>query len=856
VYYFRKYKPSTSGIFAALGIALAVLAGVMFGIIQGIPTLASGFELFFVNTIGLPFWSGSLVFVLLLVAGLIWGIRYSTLKNKMLLNNVLVGFTVILIGYSTFALTLIRANANPPMNQNQPDDMFSLVPYLQREQYGDTPLLTGPYYNAPVLDWTKGKAYFAPIGDKYKVIDHKPIRNFDPSFTTFFPRMYSDASPSHEQGYKAWSGMDADTKEKPSFGNNLSYFFHYQVNFMYFRYFMWNFAGRQNDNQNADGNVIDGNWISGIPFIDNWRLGNQDNLSDNRKNNPARNRYFFLPLLLGILGVFYLYKKDKQMFWIVFTLFFFTGLAIVLYLNQPPYQPRERDYAYAGSFYAFSIYIGFGVLAIYEWLKKFSPAILAASATAIFTLAVPTLMVAENWNDHDRSGRYTAREFARNYLESCEPNAIIFTNGDNDTFPLWYAQDVEGIRTDIKVINMSYLSTDWYANQQQRKVYDSEPVPFGMTEDQYRQGTRDLIYVYERLKEPHDIRELINFVTRDDTRLQMQNNELINYFPTKSAFLPIDKKQVIGTVVPIKDSAKVVDKMSWDLQGSALRKSDLLVLSLLAHNDWKRPIYWAITVGPDAYVGLQDYFRLDGMAYRLVPIKTPQQGGNLGYVDSDILYDRLMKRFSYGGIDNPKVYLDENNRRMLMNIKNNFVQLALQLEAEQKWDKVKEVVHRVNTLIPDKIVPYNYYNLLMVEPLYKAGDVKGATEMIETLWISNFAELKYFLTLGENFTGQIGSDKDRAMAIMNEILNTSERLGMHSLTDKYSHEALNLLEANLSYLAPFKHIQNESEIYQYYERMSSSSKQDVSLYMQLLERTDSSKKTEKVQEPAIQDSVK
>ncbi len=841
VYYFKKHKVSPKGIASALGVSVLILAGIMYGIIQGIPIIASKFELMFVNGFGLPYWSGAFFFTILLIGGMAYGLYYSLQKENKLLNTILLGTIVVLIGYSSFTLTIIRAQANPPMNQNKPDNMFSLLPYLQREQYGDRPLLKGQYFNAPVEKWGKGKAYYAPIGDKYKVIDHKPIREFDRKYTTLFPRMYSDGMGSHAMGYKMWAGIpqNVDPKRKPTFGENLAYFFRYQINHMYFRYFMWNFAGRQSDIQNSDGNIIDGNWLSGITFLDEMRLGSQENLSKKRANNPARNTYFFLPLILGIIGAVYLYKKDQKMFWVVSLLFFFTGLAIVLYLNQPPFQPRERDYAYAGSFYAFTIFIGFGVAALFEWTQKILGGTIAASASSVLSIAaVPVLMVGQNWDDHDRSGRYTARDFAHNYLNSCEENGIIFTNGDNDTFPLWYAQDVEGVRTDIRVVNLSYLATDWYASQQQRKVYNSPTVPFKMTIDQYRQGTRDIVYVFDKIEGYRDIRKLMDFVGRDDTRIQTQSGDFIDYFPTKFASLPIDSAAIVGKVVNEKDSARVVKEMKWELKGQAIRKSELLVLDLLANNDWKRPMYWAITVGPDSYANLQSYFRLDGMAYKLVPVKSDAKRGNTGYVDSDVLYDNLMNKFKYGGIENPDVYLDENNRRMLMNLKNNFVRLAEKLQEEGQNEKVGKVIEKANGLMPDSRVPFNYYNLLMASPYYKAGFKDEAKEILKTVWDNNIDELMYFLTVGDDYIAAIGDDKDRAFAILYEIVNTLDRLGEKEESVAYAEQAMALMEKLLPYILPFKTMENEQEVYQLYGRLSESAQQDVSLYMRLIDKVE------------------
>ncbi|MFP4019559.1 MAG: DUF2723 domain-containing protein, partial [Bacteroidales bacterium] len=461
VYYFKKYEPSFKGLVEAVLLSLIILAAVMYGIIPGVPYLASRVELLFVNTAGLPFNSGLFFFIFLLACLVIWGIYYTHKKRKYVLNTIFLSFAVILIGYSSYATILIRSSANPPMDQNNPENIFNLIRYLNRDQYGDRPLFYGHYYNAPVTDREQGKPVYAREDGKYVVVDYTTKLKYDSRFTGLFPRMYSNESQ-HVKDYESWvdikgkqlrvNNNQGKTEQRtvPSVGSNLAFFFKYQVGHMYFRYFMWNFSGRQNDIQ-GHGNVRDGNWITGISSFDNKRLGDQHLLPDNLKENPARNTYYMLPFLLGLLGFFYHSKKDPKNFFVILMLFIFTGIAIVYYLNQTPHQPRERDYAYAGSFYAFSIWIGFSVVAVFYSLKKILKPLYAVLLAIFGLLFVPGLMAFENWDDHDRSGRYTTRDFAANYLNSCRPHAILFTNGDNDTFPLWYAQEVEGIRTDVRV---------------------------------------------------------------------------------------------------------------------------------------------------------------------------------------------------------------------------------------------------------------------------------------------------------------------------------------------------------------------------------------------------------------------
>lgn len=504
VYYFRKYKTTPLGVVAASFISVGLLGIVMYIIIPYTVIIASWFDLLFVNGFGLPFNSGVLFFALILISALIYGIWRSYKKGNVLVNTILLGVTVIILGYSSYAMTVIRSAANPPMDQNDPDDLFSLLSYLNRDQYGDRPLVEGQYYSAPIVGSTVKTEYLKKDG-KYVEVNKGIDYKYDKRFTTFFPRMY-DSQDDHVKEYKRWGGPGGTTIQtsngktafKPSFGANLKYFFRYQLGFMYGRYFMWNFVGRQNDIQ-GHGEASHGNWLSGIPFVDNARLGPQKDLPKVYKNHDARNVYFFLPLLLGLIGLLYHYSKHRKDFWVVMLLFIFTGIAIVVYLNQYPLQPRERDYAYVGSFYAFAIWIGIGVLAIYESLNRIlkqTPA--AIVATSVTLLAVPVLMGCQNWNDHDRSGRYTARDFAYDYLNTCQPNAILFTNGDNDTFPIWYIQEVEEVRNDVRIICIPYLSTDWYIDQMKRQAYKSSPVPFKMKHDDYVTGTRDMIFVQDQ----------------------------------------------------------------------------------------------------------------------------------------------------------------------------------------------------------------------------------------------------------------------------------------------------------------------------------------------------------------------
>ena len=776
IYYFKKYDVTRNGIIAALFASVAILGVIMYGIIPGVVTIATWFELLFVNTFGLPFHSGMLFYSAALIAAIVFGIWWTAKKQKVVWNTIILGVAVILIGYSSFALIIIRSSAEPPMDQNSPNNAFSLLSYLNREQYGERPLMRGNYYNSPLNPnnrYSEGKDIYSQIDGEYVVTHNRVSPNYDDKFTTLFPRMWSSMEPFHADDYKEWGKIKGTRIQhknergeneiivKPKFSENIRFFFSYHVNHMYWRYLMWNFAGRQNDIQ-SHGSVIHGNWLSGVKFIDEARLGSQDNLPAKLANNKARNTYYFLPLLLGLLGIIFQYKKGdegKKGLWVVFLMFFMTGLAIVIYLNQYPHQPRERDYAYAGSFYAFAIWIGLGVLAIYEGLKKFVPETVSAGIAGVLTLAlVPGILAAENWDDHDRSGRYTARDFGANYLKTCQPNAIIFTNGDNDTFPLWYNQEVEGVRTDVRVCNLSYLQTGWYINQMKRQAYESAPVPFSLTLDKYRLGTRDIVYLMDNpriARETVGLKEAINFIADDNPATKLKQADDAAYIPKKIISFKIDKEAVIrNKVVAPEDYDKIVDTITIDLSDrNYISKDEMMILDLLATNNWERPIYWAITVGRNKYMNLQDYFQVEGFAYRFVPIKStslPQQL-QFGRVESDIMYDNLMNKFEWGGMNDPDVYLDENNTRMMTNIRNSFNRLAGGLIAESKNEMAIEVIDRCFELIPINLVSPGYFATELAASYYKAGaKEKGKATTEQILEIYN-NELAYYFSLNPKF---------------------------------------------------------------------------------------------------------
>ncbi len=751
VYYFKKYpNPGWKGIAMTALLSILILAVVMYFIIPWIIKLAGLFELFFINSLGLPFNSGTIIYFLLLIGFIIWGLYYTRKMAKPVWNAIILAFTFIVIGYSSFLMLVIRSNADTPIDENNPENAMYLLAYLNREQYGDWPLLKGQYYNAPVVDRANGNPVYAKDvkSGKYIVTDKRErvIPVYDERFTTIFPRMWDQSEPRFETEYIRWGnvkgvpvqvqgGERSETLNVPTFAENLAFFWNYQLIHMYYRYFMWNFAGRQNDVQGM-GNKLDGNWKSGISFIDKIRLGPQD-IPENRKSK-GDNSFYFLPLILGLIGIYFTLRHDKQSAWVVFLLFLMTGIAIVLYLNSHSPQPRERDYSFAGSFYAFAIWIGLGIMQLERWIGKLTGNNIATVFSILFGMGVVTLMAQQGWDDHDRSGRYTALAVAENYLNSCAPNAILFTNGDNDTFPLWYAQEVEGIRTDVRVVNLSLLNTEWYINQMKRKAYDSDPVPFSLTEDKYRQGSHDVTYLIEDegLKNTYvDVKALFGIIAEDDSRLKMNTSQIgmIDYFPAKKFMVTYDSAALMKTGTILPEMVSRLDTIRWEIKAQAIEKANLMIMDLLATNDWKRPVYFVMTTGTDTYIGLDKYFHLEGLAYRLLPVQAKTIEGQIGEVNTTVMYDNLMNRFKWGNMNKPGIYIDETNARMVMNMRSLYGRLADALIREGKIDSAKRVLDRSFEVMPESVIPYDFFTVPLIIGYYKTGEIAKANQVAAKL---------------------------------------------------------------------------------------------------------------------------
>ncbi len=855
VYYYKKYpNPTMKGTLAALVVSFAIVALMMYGVVQGLVEVCGYFELLFVNVLGMPYNSGVYAYVVVLAAVLIWAI-WETLRDEInpirmkiafilsviligipfigsgyliavvlttaltaflftrkdvdikTLNTILICLMVVVVGYSSYALTLIRATADTPMNQNAPCDIFTLRTYLAREQYGKTPLIYGQTYVSEVKRENQGGGCIAVTEqgaptwsrvikkdpnekDRYYVSRYDTEYKYVDELNMLFPRMYS-SDPRHVQAYKEWAQVKGEPVKfnrcgemtsvmKPTFGENLRYFFAYQLNFMYWRYFMWNFSGRQNDIQ-GHGEVLNGNWITGIPFIDEALVGPQTDMPSDITDNKGHNVYYMLPLLLGLLGLLYqAYAGEKgiQGFWITFFLFFMTGIAIVLYLNQTPYQPRERDYAYAGSFYAFCIWVGFGVAAVAKGLEKYAklPTIAAAAVATALCLLVPIQMGAQNWDDHDRSGRYVCRDFGTNYLESCEPNAIIFTNGDNDTFPLWYAQEVEGIRTDVRVCNTSYLQTDWYIDQMKKQAYNSDPLPISWDRADYVQGTRDAAYIFPMTDQTIDLKTALDFVKSNDPKFKKIPgiNQPLDYIPSSSVAYKVDIDAALAAgVVTLADSTYLLDEMKLDLKNKEyLGKQELIVLDMLQTNNWKRPIYYAITVSPDQFVKLDSYFQQTGMAYQIVPMQTK---GTIRSINTEKMYDNVMNKFKWGGVDTPGIYLDENVMRMCKSYRMAlFSKLAAALISEGKNEKALNILDKAMEVLPPANVPLDYSALSLAEMYYELEQPEKAEMIYTSIADNSMRNINWFFRLRPGQLSSVTGELEHNLAVVQEVLRASK----------------------------------------------------------------------------------
>ena len=884
VYCYRRFPHiELKGSLLALVGSFVLVAAVLYGVVPGIITVAGWFELLFVNTLGCPFNTGEIIYIVLLVAIVIWaiyesyvdksfkrqnisfvlsvgmlgipfrgmtwgagilglvilvalyfGLNYRKKIGKELVpvvtarfkNTALLCMLMLMIGYSSYAVIVIRSAANPPMDQNSPEDVFTLGSYLSRDQYGDSPLLYGQAYTSQVaydVDgnmcvpkhkegaaiWQRKEKASKDEKDSYFVVSHKDKIIYAQNM--LFPRMHSSA---HAGAYENWMGGVEGTQvpydrcgepvmvKMPTQMENIRFFLSYQCNFMYWRYFMWNFAGRQNDIQ-GNGEPEHGNWITGISFIDDWMLGDQSKMPAELKANKGRNVFYCLPLLLGLIGLFWQAWRGQRgirQFWVVFFLFFMTGLAIVLYLNQTPQQPRERDYAYAGSFYAYAIWCGLGVLAIYDMLKKKLKGndVAVAGVVGVACLLVPIQMASQTWDDHDRSGRYTCRDFGQNYLMTLQDkgNPIIFTNGDNDTFPLWYNQETEGVRTDARVCNLSYLQTDWYIDQMKRPAYDSPSVPITWPRIDFCSGTNDYIEVRPAMKqqlldfyreypkearaafgdEPFEVKNIMKYWVRS------KDNDT-HVIPTDTLYITIDKEAVRRSGMMMA-SDTIPDRMVISLAGKrAIYKNDMMMLEMLAQCNWERPLYVATTVGSDNYMNLGDNFVQEGLAYRITPFNTKAPGAK--NFDTEKVYNNVMNRFKWGGLDKPGLYIDETVMRMCYTHRHLLAQLAMQLIAEGQNAKAEKVLRKAEKVLPEYNVPYTFMSGAadMARAYALIGKKADAARILNKVWVDAKSYADYYLQLTGSRFMMSQNDVLRQLYIMQNIADITQACD-HSLADQ------------------------------------------------------------------------
>ena len=787
VYFYKKYKATTKSTLLAFLIGCVITGLVQKVVIQSTIQGAGFFDRMFVNGFGMPFFSGFIVFFILL-SGLVWWLlKYARQKNYGFLRLGLWCFAFMMIGYSTYVTTMIRSNADPAVDMYNVDNPLSLVGYLSREQYGDFPLVYGQKFTAQPTDYKEEGTKYIKANGHYIENGKEGHYVYDADKMMLFPRMW-DASndQGHADYYANFLGInklqDGTYERDPDFGDNISFFVKYQCYWMYFRYFMWNFSGKQNDVQGVfSGNPRDGNWITGISFLDNMIYGDQDLMPDSSKNNKAHNKLFLLPFILGICGLIYQNKADKKDTFITFLLFFFTGMAIVLYLNQAGNQPRERDYAYVGSFYAFAIWIGLGVLQVREWLSKaMSKNIATNLATAACLLAVPVIMAGQEWDDHDRSHKQIARDLAKDYLESCAPNAVLFSFGDNDTYPLWYAQEVEHIRPDVRVINYSLLGIDWYINQLRYKVNQSDPIDVIWTADQIQGRKRDYIRYNDKSGLPanqyFDLYDLMkNYVGSDDPSKMMGagSSEFINTFPVKKVSIPVDVNLVKqnGTV-SLTDN--VVPEVRFDIPKNLLMKNDLAVLNVIAASKWKRPIYFTANFDE---LGFGPYLRKDGLSYRLVPVAGQQ-------FNTDWMVDKLMHKFGSGNADKPNVYFDEENRRHLNSIRTAYAELAIDLAGKSRKEEARQVLEKADKMMLQENMPYgmisrgnmhNRNSISFLEACYRAEDKTLAAKVLGSVRKDLQQQVRFYNSLPAMRAEAMAYDKKTSEDYL-QALNSIEQM--------------------------------------------------------------------------------
>jgi hypothetical protein len=788
VYYYKRYNVTTTGSIIAFIVGAALLAFVQYGVLQGVPILASKFDLLFVNSFGMPFDSGALVSIVLLCAALVWLLVFAKRKGNYALHTATLCLIFIVIGFSSYMAAILRSRADTPIDMTNPDNAISLTSYIQREQFGQQPLLFGPDFTSRPIKYDKKGDKYARSSkngkDFYEVVGEKVEPEYDAADKRFFPRIWDANDPSHVNFYRNY--LNLDQGELPTSADNFRFFFEYQINWMWWRYVMWNYSGRQNDFE-GQGDKKNGNWITGIKFIDKGLLGvgDLDAMSDGYNDNPARNELYLLPFILGICGIIYQFNRSKQDGITVFVLFFFTGIATAIFLNMPPLQPRERDYAFAGSTYAYAIWIGLGVLMISDWLsRKLNGKTGVYLAIVLCLIAVPGLMAKEEWNDHDRSKKTLARATAYNALQSCAPNAILFTFGDNDTYPLWYLQEVEGIRTDVRIINMSLLGIDWYIDQLNYKINDAPAVPMLWKKEDYIGDNHNYIRYYSTPQIPQDrhfdLYEIVQFMNSKDpnAKLQSMSGEMENFYPTKNFTIPsMGREQLVQNgLLRATDSIAVDTEIKFTFNKDVAYKDDIAALNIIAaiaREGWKRPIYFGGGLPGDNYLGLQDYMRLEGVVYRLMPYKVSDPTASvmqeMGSVDVDKTLDLFTRVYKWGAAERKDVYYDEKNRIMFAAYRVNAARTAMALSGMGRKQDAVKLLDKVMANISESSYHYDATAYYMAMAYYEAGAKDRGSDLALKLARNAERDVNYILTLREDSRNNLANDVYRDLTIVRSL---------------------------------------------------------------------------------------
>jgi hypothetical protein len=779
-YYFKKAKkPTVTGTLVAAAVGVVFIVAIQKLIIAGIPTMWASFDKFLVNSFGLPFYSG-IIPVLLIFGGAIWyGLNYAQKTGNGLLQRVVVALGVVVLAYFSYGMVIIRANANTPINMNDPSDPMRLLPYLNREQYGERPLVRGPHFDAQPVGINSEERY-GRVGNKYAIVDEKVDYEYASSDKTLFPRM-SDYSQGRPALYRRWIDKPKGT---PTFGDNVEFFWKYQLGWMYWRYFMWNFSGRQNGEQGYYAwDPTAGNWITGIDAIDAGRIGNQAELPEFQKNNQGRNKYYMIPFLLGLLGMFFHYRTKPKDFAAIMALFIITGIGIIVYSNQPPNEPRERDYVLAGSFFTFCIWIGLSVVALWDMMQK-SLKGLAAPLATVLALSAPLLMVTQNWDDHSRAHHFASRDYASNFLNSCAPNAIIFTYGDNDTYPLWYCQEVEGIRTDVRVVNLSLIAVDWYIAQLRRAVNNSPAIEMSIPQEQIRG--------YKRVQTPYfapggeremDIRQVLKFLSEDHKQESGSGRAFDTYLPTRKMFIPVNKQWYVENKLVATSDSMLVDTIRLDLgrEKKYIIKDEMAMLDIVASNIGKRPIYWAVTCREDKLLGLEDYLQLEGLSLQLVPKKVRSSMDAYGIigaggVNTDQMYQNIMDKWKWGNFDTQRSYVDRSYMPSLQTMRVSIIRLARQLIMENKKDKAVALVDKYFEVFPQMNFPYDQFTAFMADIYVLAGEKDKAKAKIKEIAAQMEEQLRFFDSLNADFQKGYKQDNDYSISTVQNLMKMAANM--------------------------------------------------------------------------------